>query len=131
AKKSSTGLKFDKVVIPKSGNVLLTIRVAEKLGVKIAAFRGENYPIAKDEHLELKQNYFDGNLEESDKVIIVDDVTFRGNTIMKTLEWLKNAGVKTEAVFVLAAHQQHIDNIRAVLDTSYPGTFFYPIISIR
>ena len=130
AKKSSTGLEFNKIVIPKSGNVLFSIKVAEKLRTEVAAFRGEAYPIAKDEHLELKTNYFDGRLVNGDKVIIVDDVTFRGNTIMNTLEWLKNAGVEAKAVFVLAAHGEHVENIRTVLNTSYEGTLFYPIIII-
>lgn len=129
-KKSSTRLEFNKIVIPKSGNVLFSIKVAEKLRTEVAAFRGEAYPIAKDEHLELKTNYFDGRLVNGDKVIIVDDVTFRGNTIMNTLEWLKNAGVEAKAVFVLAAHGEHVENIRIVLNTSYEGTLFYPIIII-
>ena len=130
ATKANKGIEFNKVVIPKSGNILFSTKVAEKLGVEIIAFRGEKYCIAKDEHLEPKQNYFDGNVNESDKVIIVDDVTFRGNTVMNTLEWLKNVGIKAEAVFVLAAHQQYVDNINSVLNKSYPGTSFYPIITI-
>lgn len=130
AKKSSESLDFNKVVIPKSGNVLFSIKVAEKLGIDIVAFRGKEYRIADDRHLEFKKNYFDGYLEKNDKVIIVDDVTFRGNTIMKTLEWLNNAKVEIIAVFVLAAHAQHIGNIKSVLATSYPHTSFYPIITI-
>jgi len=130
ATKSSTKLAFDKVVIPKSGNVLFSIKVAEKLGVEIVAFRGENYPIAEDKDLEFEKNYFDGYLKANDRVIIIDDVTFRGNTIMKTLEYLKNANVETKAVFVLAAHQQHVASIEDVLKKSAPGASFYPIIKI-
>ena len=130
AKKTSVRLDFNKIVIPKSGNVIFSIKVAEKLGVDVVAFRGKDHAIAEDQHLEFKKNYFDGNLEDKDSVIIVDDVTFRGNTIMQTLEWLKNAGVEIKAVFVLAAHAQYIDNIRAVLATSYPTTSFYAIITI-
>lgn len=131
AKQASTsGLEFTKVAIPKSGNVLFSIKVAEKLRTEIVAFRGESYPIAQDEHLDLRNNYFDGKLEDDDKIIIVDDVTFRGNTVMDTLKWLKNANVTTKAVFVLAAHEQHVENIRSVLHDTYRGTQFYPIITI-
>lgn len=130
AKQGTTGLEFTKVVIPKSGNVLFSIKVAEKLNVDIVAFRGEAYPITEPTDLPFTKNYFDGSLEENDDVIIIDDVTFRGDTIERTLDWLKRANVSAKAVFVLAAHEQHVESIRSMLATTYEGTEFYPIITI-
>jgi len=130
-KRWATGVVIDPQKVEAKANEMLRKLIIEgDLSLGLSYKDPTSKIVMTHTALEFKKNYFDGNLEDKDSVIIVDDVTFRGNTIMQTLEWLKNAGVEIKAVFVLAAHAQYIDNIRAVLATSYPTTSFYAIITI-
>jgi len=123
-------LDFRKVVFPKTGNVIFTIKAAERLGLPYVGFRGKDYAIADDASLSVAENYFDGILNESDKVSIIDDITFRGDTIKETISHLQVAKAKTAAVFVLCAHKQHSDKLRSELHEEYGGIRFFPILEI-
>ena len=123
-------LKFNKIVIPKSGNILFSIKAGEKTGYPIVGFRGRDFAIADNTSLNIEENYFDGILLPNDRVIIIDDITFRGDTIKETIGYLKTAQVKTIAVFVLLAHQQYIENIKNVLWEQYGKVRFFPILVI-
>lgn len=123
-------LKFDKVVIPKSGNALFGVRAAEKTGYPLVGYRGKDFSIADEEALPIQENYFDGILEDGDRVIIIDDITFRGDTVRETVSFLNKANVKVLAVFVLSAHEEHVGRLRESLDKEYGGVKFFPILEI-
>jgi len=125
-----TKLKFDKVVIPKSGNTLFGVRAAEKTGYPLVGYRGKDFSIADDNALPIQENYFDGILEAGDRVIIIDDITFRGDTVRETVSFLDAAQVKVLAVFVLSAHAEHVAKLRESLDKDYGGVKFFPILEI-
>lgn len=123
-------LDFDKIVFPKTGNVLFAMKAAERIGKPIIGFRGKDFAIADDTALPIIDNYFDGMLNENDKVSVIDDITFRGDTVKETISHLQVAKVKTVAVFVICAHKERTNQLRTDLDKEYGGVKFFPIIEI-
>jgi len=123
-------LDFHKTVFPKSGNVLFAIKAAERIGKPIIGFRGRDFAIAEGTALPIIDNYFDGILNENDKVAVIDDITFRGDTVKETIDVLQLAKVKTVAVFVICAHKERTNQLRTDLDKEYGGVKFFPIVEI-
>ena len=89
------GVKPDKVAVPKLGNVILAMTVAQRLRAPLAIVRQE----AK--HEIGRPSPFDGKVEAGDKVLLVDDVASDGVFLRVCVERLRSASAQVIAVIVL------------------------------
>ena len=93
---------------------------ATKLGVlisyKIAARENnDNFKLVigrekPKEHGEAKDKFFIGPLKEGDKVVVVEDVTTTGGSLIKGIERLKEAGVNVVAAIGLVNRMEKRDD---------------------
>src|SRR3989338_7213394 len=58
------------------------------------------------EHGMVKDKYFIGDAKENDKVIVVEDVTTTGGSLLKTIDKLKEFNIKVVAAIVLFDRMQ-------------------------
>ena len=66
------------------------------------------------EHGMVKDKYFIGDAKENDKVIVVEDVTTTGGSLLKTIDKLKEFNIKVVAVIVLFDRMQKTEDGKSV-----------------
>lgn len=75
---------IDKLVVPYDSNFLLAVEVSKKLGKPLIKMRDKNGKI------EIEKRW-DGNLDLSDRIIIIHDVLVTGDQIIDTINKLPNS----------------------------------------
>jgi orotate phosphoribosyltransferase len=90
---------YTKVVGLKEGNPLFSSLTAQKLDKPISLFRGNYFP--RFNGSSDAADYFDGLILQSDKVVLLDDCTFRGTTLMQAHEKINAIGAQVVGVFLL------------------------------
>lgn len=89
---------IDKIIIPHDSNFLLGVEVGKKLGKSVVKMR---YKKGKIE----TEKYWDGNLNSTDKVIIIHDVLVSGEQIIDTMNKLPDS-CNIEGFFCLIARKE-------------------------
>lgn len=78
--------EIDKLIIPEDSNFLLGVEVGKKLGKSVVKIRHKKGKI-------VTEKCWDGNLEASDKVIIIHDVLVSGDQIIDAISKLPDTCV--------------------------------------
>jgi orotate phosphoribosyltransferase len=68
------------------------------------------------EHGDPKDKYFIGPAKQGDNVVVVEDVTTTGGSMLKTLDSLKEAGISVEAVVALVNRMEIRDDKKTVAE---------------
>ena len=69
------------------------------------------------EHGDPKDKYFIGPAKPGDKVVVVEDVTTTGGSMLKTLDFLKETGIEVVAVVALANRMEIRDDGKSVAES--------------
>jgi orotate phosphoribosyltransferase len=78
------------------------------------------------EHGDPKDKYFVGDVKEGDKVVVVEDVTTTGGSLMKTLEALADAKIEVVGVVALVNREEKTDDGKSVEElVSEKGKKYY------
>ncbi|MFH1439777.1 MAG: phosphoribosyltransferase family protein [Candidatus Woesearchaeota archaeon] len=107
-------LEFDYVYGVPEGITKLADIINYKLGLsnpKQKLVIGRAKP---KEHGSPKDKYFIGNVKEGDKVIVIEDVTTTGGSLLKTLQRLKEANVEIIAAVGLVNRMEKRDDGKSV-----------------
>ncbi|AEH24285.1 orotate phosphoribosyltransferase [Pyrococcus yayanosii] len=98
-KAKELGLDFNKVAGPELGAVPIATAVALKSGKPLLIVRKK-----KKEHGTGKQ--IEGEVKPGDKVLLVEDVTTTGGSVLRAAEVLREAGAKIVGVFVVVDREE-------------------------
>lgn len=90
---------IDRIVGMKEGNPLVTALVAEKLKMPISLYRGVDFPRFHDS--KDPADFFDGEIHPGERVILVDDATFRGTTLIGAARKLTELNAQPLEAFLL------------------------------
>lgn len=104
------GIGFDYVYGVPAGATKLAVAINMSLGQKNPSQKimiGREKP---KEHGDPKDKYFIGNPEQGDKVVVVEDVTTTGSSVISQLKFLKEAKVNVVAVIALVNRLEKRDD---------------------
>jgi orotate phosphoribosyltransferase len=123
------GLQFDYIYGVPEGVTKLADVANYKIGMnrkpeqKLVIGRGK-----PKEHGDPKDKYFVGDVKPGDKIIVVEDVTTTGGSMLKTLDYLKEAGIKVIAVVALVNRMELRDDKKTVAQcVEEKGSKYYPM----
>jgi orotate phosphoribosyltransferase len=92
-------IQYDRIIGMKEGNPLVSALVAEKLKLPFALYRGSSFP--RFHGSQDPTDLFDGEIEIDENVILIDDSTFRGTTLLNAAISLEALKSKVVGVFLL------------------------------
>ncbi|MEO7133321.1 MAG: hypothetical protein ABI024_03790 [Vicinamibacterales bacterium] len=83
----------------KEGNPLLAARVARRLRMPLALYRGADFPVFHGSALAADR--IDGSIQRGDVVLLLDDCTFRGPTIQAAIQTCQELGAVVAGISLL------------------------------
>ena len=111
--------KIDKVAGPALGAVPIATAISLELEIPLLIIRKTKKGYGTSKLIE-------GTLEEGDSVIVVEDVTTTGNSLLKAIKVIEeNGGIVKKAVVIVDRDEGAIENLKD------EGILLEPIISIN
>ncbi len=111
------GLAFDKVAGPELGAVPIATAVALKTGKRLLIVRKKPKGHGTGTQIE-------GKVEPGDRVLLVEDVTTTGGSVLKAAEVLEKAGAKVVGISVVVDREE---GAKEVIERRYP---FLPLVTV-
>lgn len=91
--------EYNRIIGIKEGNPLMTAVVAQKLQLPLALYRGTDFPRFHGSTDPV--DFFDGKITLGENVILVDDATFRGTTLISATKLLTSMNIHVVGIFLL------------------------------
>ncbi|MBI4676193.1 MAG: hypothetical protein HY748_01280 [Elusimicrobia bacterium] len=109
-----------KIAIPYGGNVRLGAELARRLKRPLVTIRSEP-KVTKD-------RYWDGKLDKTDILIIVNDVAVTGDRLVRTAQTIRERGAQISHVFVLIERTEW--KAREMLEKCSPQIYLHSMVRL-
>ena len=117
--KKIDALKIDRVAGPALGAIPIVTAVSVVSSIPMLMIRNSKKDYGTSELIE-------GNLQNGDRVIVLEDVTTTGNSLIKAVKAvISNGGIVEKAFVVVDRDEGAIDNLKM------EGVDLEPIVSVR
>ena len=118
SKAEELGLEYDKIAGPELGAVPIAVSLALETGKPILIVRKKKKSYGTGRQIE-------GVVEEGDRVLLVEDVTTTGNSVVRAAKALEEEGAKVVAIMVVVDREEG-----AKESLSREGYMLIPLVTV-